>query len=177
MTAVEQNAEFTETSQEAARDYESLLAEYSAALQRLTAAYTASVGDQEDLFQEIAIAIWQALPRLRHECSERTFVYRIAHNRAINFLARARNHAVRAETETEVADARPDPESHVSQAQERHQLLAAIARLPIPYRQVITLTMEGLEYAEIGEILGIRANNVSVRVNRARKMLRQILEK
>jgi DNA-directed RNA polymerase specialized sigma24 family protein len=37
--------------------------------------------------------------------------------------------------------------------------------------------MEGLEYAEIGEILGSRANNVSVRVNRTRKMLRQILEK
>jgi RNA polymerase sigma-70 factor (ECF subfamily) len=48
--------------------------------------------------------------------------------------------------------------------------------LPIIYRQVIVLALEGLEYTEIAEVLGVSDNNVAVRANRARQLLRQLLE-
>jgi DNA-directed RNA polymerase specialized sigma24 family protein len=70
--------------------FEHLLAVYGPALSRLAASYTNTLSDRDDLLQEIAVAVWQALPRFRGESSERTFVYRIAHNRAITYLARAR---------------------------------------------------------------------------------------
>jgi RNA polymerase sigma factor (sigma-70 family) len=69
------------------RDLNRVLAVQGPALARLAGAYTNTSGDRDDLIQEIAIAIWQALPRFRGECSERTFVFRIAHNRAISHLA------------------------------------------------------------------------------------------
>jgi len=59
---------------------------------------------------------------------------------------------------------------------EEARLISAIHDLPIEYRQVITLTLEGMSYTEIAEILGIGESNVGVRLNRARQMLRRRLE-
>ncbi len=53
--------------------------------------------------------------------------------------------------------------------------MAAIRTLPLIQREVITLTLEELSQAEIGEVLGITENNVAVRLNRARKSLRRLL--
>ena len=65
-----------------------LLEQYRASLRRLAWSYTRNSAQRDDLFQEIALAIWRAHPGFRGECSERTFVFRIAHNRGLSFLAR-----------------------------------------------------------------------------------------
>src|SRR5215469_9476703 len=70
--------------------FERILAEHGPALSRLAGSYTHTRSDRDDLLQETAFAIWQALPRFRGECSERTFIFRIAHNRAIAYLSRYR---------------------------------------------------------------------------------------
>jgi RNA polymerase sigma-70 factor (ECF subfamily) len=127
------------------------------------------------LFQDIGLAIWQALPRFRGESSERTFIFRIAHNRAITFMAQRRP-VVAADEEIEVPDPRPNPEKGLAEEQQEARLFAAIHQLPMDYRQVITLTLEGMSYNEIAEIVGIGESNVGVRLNRARQMLRQLLE-
>lgn len=57
----------------------------------------------------------------------------------------------------------------------RDRLRAAIQRLPLAYRQAVMLMLEDLSHAEIGEILGIGESNVAVRLNRARKALREVL--
>jgi len=49
--------------------------------------------------------------------------------------------------------------------------------LPVIYRQVIVLTLEDLDYAQIAEVLGISESNVGARLSRARQMLRAELEK
>jgi RNA polymerase sigma-70 factor (ECF subfamily) len=76
----------------------------------------------------------------------------------------------------ELPDPRSNPERDLTKEQQTARLLAAIQRLPVIYRQVITLTLEDVSYAEIAEILGISESNVGVRLNRARQMLRDILE-
>ena len=58
------------------------------ALSRLVASYARSASDREDLLQEIAIALWRALPGFRGECSERAFLFRIAHNRCMTYVAK-----------------------------------------------------------------------------------------
>ena len=152
-----------------------LLAANGPALSRLAASYTKSTSDRDDLFQDIAMAIWQALPSFRGESSERTFIFRVAHNRAITHLAKPRP-AAPLEEGAEVTDPRPNPERDFSRGQQQERLLQAIHRLPIGYRQVITLTLEELSYAEIAEVLGITETNVGVRLNRARQLLREMLE-
>lgn len=155
--------------------FDRLVAANGPALMRLAASYTNSLSDRDDLLQEIAMALWQALPRFRGECSERTFLFRIAHNRAIVHLARSRSQPV-AEEEVEVHDPAPDPEAGLAQGQRVERLRQAIYRLPLVYRQVITLSLEGLGYGEIAEVLGISESNVGVRLTRARQILRDSLE-
>jgi RNA polymerase sigma-70 factor (ECF subfamily) len=155
--------------------FHQLLQANGAALIRLAASYTNSSSDRDDLFQDIALAIWQALPRFRGESSERTFIFRIAHNRAITYISKRRPLATPAE-EVELPDPRPNPEKGFAREQQETRLFAAIQRLPIDYRQVITMTLEDMSYAEIAEVLGIGESNVGVRLNRARQMLRELVE-
>lgn len=154
-----------------------LLTANGAALGRLAASYATSASDRDDLLQEISVALWQALPRFRGECSERTFLFRIAHNRCIAHLAKRRVVIALDEAEMDFPDPAPTAESALSEQQEGERLLAAIRQLPLNYRQVIVLTLEGLDYREIAQVLGIGESNVGVRLNRARNLLRDQLTK
>jgi RNA polymerase sigma factor (sigma-70 family) len=76
----------------------------------------------------------------------------------------------------EIADPRRNPEEQAIENRRREGLLDAIRRFALPYRQVILLALEDLTPPEAAAVLGITENNVAVRLNRARKMLRAILE-
>jgi len=158
------------------RQFERLLEENGPALSRLAASYTRTTGDRDDLLQEIATALWLGLPQFRRECSERTFLFRIAHNRAISHLSRNRGAATVSDEAIQVSDSRPDPEAGLAQRQQQSHLLVAVQQLPVIYRETITLMLEGMSYSEIAEILGIAESNVGARLNRARQMLRELLE-
>jgi RNA polymerase sigma-70 factor, ECF subfamily len=54
--------------------------EFGAALERLARAYEVDPELRRDLLQDIHIALWQSLARFDGRCSERTWVYRVAHN-------------------------------------------------------------------------------------------------
>jgi RNA polymerase sigma-70 factor (ECF subfamily) len=157
------------------RWFDALLAAHGPSLSRLAASYVRGSGERDDLLQEIALAVWRALPRFRGESSERTFLFRIAHNRAITYLGKRRPAASDAVEQLEIEDATPDPERRLSTEQEGQRLLSAIRQLPIAYAQVVTLTLEGMSYAEIAEVLGISETNVGVRLTRSRDMLRTLL--
>ena len=62
-----------------------------------------------------------------------------------------------------------------SSGQQGDRLVGAVRRLPLAYAQVVTLTLEGLSYAEIADVLGISETNVGARLTRARQMLRELL--
>jgi RNA polymerase sigma-70 factor (ECF subfamily) len=152
-----------------------LLATNGPALLRLAASYTSTASDRDDLFQEICLAIWKALPGFRGESSDRTSIFRIAHNRAISHLAR-RPRLPFATGEIEVLDPNPDPETDLLRRERGDSLTRAIRQLPLDYRQVMTLALEGLTYGEIAQVVGIGESNVGVRLNRGRAMLRRLME-
>lgn len=162
--------------------WELLLDQHGAALRRLAASYEADPSRCDDLFQEICLAIWRALPSFRGESSERTFVFRIAHNRGSTHGLRQRNRAA-FETPTlddsamERAPIDPgrDPEATTLALDQQRRLVAAIRRLPLGARQVLTSTLEGIPQREIAEILGISESNVAVRLHRARQRMRREL--
>jgi RNA polymerase sigma-70 factor (ECF subfamily) len=52
------------------------------------------------------------------------------------------------------------------------RLAEALRRLPLGLRQTLSLTLEGLSQSEIAEVLELSENVVSVRLHRARKLLR-----
>jgi RNA polymerase sigma factor (sigma-70 family) len=66
------------------------------------------VSDRQDLFQEIAMALWTALPRFRAAASERTWLYRIAHNVALTYSSKRRRQH-RSEQPLEATMRDPEP--------------------------------------------------------------------
>jgi len=154
--------------------FERVVREYGAALARLAAAYAPERADRDDLSQEILLAIWRALPRFRGESSERTFVFRVAHNRGITYRSRRRRHPPLPEEE-ELPDAGPDPAARLERARRHERLVAAVSRLPEPQRLAVLLHLEGLSHREIAVVQGITEENVAVRLARARKALRLLL--
>jgi len=134
---------------------QALIDAHGPALRRMVASYENVPQTREDLFQEILLALWKALPRFRGESSERTFAFRIAHNRCLSHICRREPRFAIADDPPEVVDQRPNPETQAIQARSRRTLREAIAMLPLGQRQVLQLALEDLAPAEIADVLGI----------------------
>src|SRR3954463_5812321 len=133
------------------QQFERVAHAYRGALQRLAAAYEPDAHEQEDLVQDILFALWRALPSFRGECSERTFVYRIAHNRGLTHACRRRPDHDRLDelpATQEPIDPAPRPEEKIAIAGQQSRLRDAIQRLPLAYRQVVMLMLEDLSHKE-----------------------------
>lgn len=147
---------------------------HGAALRRLAEGYAADASEEDDLLQEILFAVWRALPSFRGECSERTFVLRVGHNRGLTYRAR-RGKVYGLDEASGVADPRVDVEGDAAVADERAILIRGIRQLPRSQREVIMLYLEGLSHREIAEVLGTTDNNAAARLSRGRKALRLLL--
>ncbi len=155
--------------------FRALLRAHQGSLRRLAASYAGATSEQEDLLQEIALALWLALPSFRGESSEKTFLFRIAQNRCISHIARRRPVDSLDGLELDPADSAKGPDALVSDAEQSSRLLQGVRSLPLMHRQVIVLALEDLDYREIAAVLGITETNVGVRLNRARARLRKLM--
>jgi RNA polymerase sigma-70 factor (ECF subfamily) len=155
--------------------YGQIAREHGAMIKRIAGSYEANAHLAEELVQDIHLALWRALPSFRGNASLRTFVARIATNRAITHVARAVRLPGTAELDPEFPASAADPESQALSSNEQSRLAAEVRGLPLAYRQVTGLTLEGLTPAEIAETLGITANAVAIRLSRAKEMLRDRL--
>jgi RNA polymerase sigma factor (sigma-70 family) len=160
------------------RELARILSEHARALERVAASFTRTRADRDDLLQDFALALWKAFPSFRRECSERSFVLRVAHNRALDFLARRRPVAEPLDDHegSVVATTGKNPVLAYERKERGSQLLAVVRALPLGHRQVVTLLLEGLSQREIAEVLGTTENAVNVRVGRARSAMRALLE-
>ena len=152
-----------------------LLSEHNDSIARVASLYAKGLHDREDLRQEIALSLLRALPSFRGECSERTFVFRIAHNQGVTFSLRAKKRGHPRESDAEPLDDRPSAEMQLAQARRRSALLEAMRSLPIARRQVLSLALEELSHREIAEVLGTTEGNVAVRLSRAKAALKELL--
>jgi len=159
----------------AANSFRTVVSEHGAMLRRIAAAYEADPALREELGQEVLMAVWRALPGFRGEASVKTFIARVAHNRAIDHVAR---HAAAPRTaaldESWASDA-PSPLETLERRDTRERLTRAVHGLPLPLRQVTVQTLEGFTPAEIADVLGVNANVVSIRLTRAKAALRDML--
>jgi RNA polymerase sigma-70 factor (ECF subfamily) len=147
---------------------------YQPALRRLVSAYVVNSADREDLLQEIAAGIWKSLPGFRGDSSERTWIYRIAHNIAIRNSSQVRARSARAPG-LEMPFDRPSGERSAEDAlllgERQRALMDGIRELPAADRQIVTLHLEGLSTAEIEEVTGVSAGAVATRLTRIRQRL------
>jgi RNA polymerase sigma-70 factor, ECF subfamily len=157
-----------------------IIEQYQPALWRLVNSYEADPGRREDLFQEIALGVWQALPRFRGDSSERTWLYRIAHNIAISALESRRRRDIRElpmPDSVERMGGWNDPDRGLVVEEQRQAVLAAIQELAPVDRQLIVLHLEGLSYQEIEEVSGLSESAIASRLSRIRDRLTEVIRK
>jgi RNA polymerase sigma-70 factor (ECF subfamily) len=145
--------------------FSGLMETFAGPIRRLCRAYAFSAADREDLFQDIFLAVWRALPGFRGDASARTWIYRIAHNVAFTWQTRDRRRQRRETGWSEDIE----PVGHMDVR--RIALNQAIASLNPADRTLTLLWLEGLSAAEIEDVTGMKAATVAMRLSRIRKHL------
>lgn len=158
------------------------MTEHEKLLRHIITGFEAKIAIQDELFQEIALNIWRALPKFRQDSAVKTFVARIAHNVLATHVAKAVK-TIKADhglsdisMEAEKDKQQPTPYQSLNQSQRQQRLADAIRQLKLEQQQVITLALEGMSYQEIADVLVITTNLVGVRLQRAKTSLAQLLE-
>jgi len=159
------------TSTERERLFQDLFAANRSRIQRLCYGYLGPGGDVDDLFQEVMINVWNALPSFRGEARPSTWLYRIAVNTALIHRRKIRP----AEPLPELRDPARGAQQSLEDAERLAALRTAIASLPDQDRLIMTLLLEGMSYKEIAEITGLTVNHVGVKISRAKAALEEML--
>lgn len=158
-----------------APSFEQVIAGHLPMIRRIAAAYESNASTREDVVQDILCAVWRALPNFRGEGSLRSFIARVAANRAITHVQRALKVPDSAELTRDFVASEPGPEAHAIAVDERERLVAALRTLPIGLREPALLALEGLTQQEIALVLGITPNAVAIRMTRAKSQLRKLI--
>lgn len=122
--------------------------------------------EANDLMQEVLIKLWKGYGSFRGECDEKGWIWRIAMNTCITYDGKRKKSA-----DIPVDSLLTDNTAETKQIKMLHD---RIHRLQPFDRAIIMLWLEDLSYDEIGEIVGITAKNVSVRLVRIKEELKKM---
>ncbi len=148
--------------------------QFGGALARMARGYEANPDARRDLEQELQVALWQSFERFDGRCSLSTWVWRVAHNRAVSFVVSQKRHRQRGWSSIEELEISHDAASTIDDADERDamaRILAIIDCLDPPDRQIMLLYLEGVTGADIAEITGVTSDAVATKIHRFKAML------
>lgn len=136
-----------------------------------------------DVTQEVFIKVYNSLERYSCDYKFSTWLYRIAHNAAIDHLRRNSMNSLSLETETadgtyqlQIESPNPTPEQERERSEWRAEIESVVKQLPAAYRDLILLRhSRDLSYDEIAEITDLPLGTVKNRLFRAREMMRGLL--
>lgn len=150
------------------------LAEHLGLMLKVVRGCAAAPQDQDDLFQDVLVAIWSSIPSFRGEAKETTWIYRVAFNTALAWQRVEKRRRVGHEMflkfevppEAQAGSTETAPDREIVE-----QLYAAIRQLPKVDASLALMHLDGLSYQEMADVLGISENYIGVKLNRIRKVL------
>jgi RNA polymerase sigma factor (sigma-70 family) len=151
--------------------FQAWIAEHIGVLHRIARAF-ATGSDQQDLLQELLVTVWRAAPSFRGESAPATFIFRVAHNRALTWRRGEARRRLRDEAYRRLhVEEEPGGDAALLD-----RLYAAIRQLAPLDRSLMLLALEGQSYAEIAALHGLSESNVGARLSRARQQLIHLTE-
>lgn len=159
------------------RAFAEIVSRHKQFLYGLTVRLVGSADDALDLVQEAFVSAHGALKRYDPERPMRTWLARIAINKARDWRRKERVRAVLRSVlplgdAPDVAADQVSVEQQVSDRAELAEVSRQIAKMPAKLREVLVLrTIEGLPQLQVAEMLGISEKSVETRLYRARRYL------
>lgn len=152
------------------KEFVGLLKQHQKIVHKVCNLYMDRHSDREDLFQEITLQAWKAYGNFRGDAKFSTWLYRVALNTAITFFRKEKKHP-----ETWITDTVPEqePEAYDPVEEQVKAMYAAIGELSKIDKALVMLYLEDYNYQEIGEMMGITANNVAVKMSRIKIKLKE----
>ncbi len=172
-----------------ARAWDQLVRRHETQVYNFSLRLTGNPTDALDLMQEVFLGVYRNLHRFRGESQFSTWLFRIAHNKAID-MARRRPSSTSLESALEDAgdliEARwqqlddvpeQDPQALLDERQRNALILAQMAALPLEQRLVVELKVfQSLTFEEIAELQDISANTAKTRFYTALRRLKALME-
>lgn len=144
----------------------SAIQNYTSLLLHVAYTYLQNRAEAEDVVQEVFFTYYQKAPQFRNEDHEKAWLLRVTANKCKNILKSSWFHKVL------LGEELPHFED-----EERPDVMDAISRLPVKYREVICLHyVEGYKINEIADLLHRTPTAVGTQLQRARKRLSIELE-
>lgn len=137
---------------------------------------TGSKEDAEEVTQDVFVSVHRSLPGFGFRSSFKTWLYRIAMNRAINaYRKRSKDRKRRVELDENTGAEGPEG---IKRAEDREAVGKMLEKLPPEQRACLVLKeIDGMKYEEIADTLKINLNTVRTRIKRAREKLVSIYGK
>lgn len=146
------------------QQFDCALKQYGAAIRRIARIYGRAAGDEDDLQQEILVAVWRGLPKFRGDSSLGTWVYRVALNTALQHRRKQRRRPLLEPASDTLASS-----DRADDSRQERVLLEFIDTLGPLDRAILLLYMDGRTHAEIGEVTGLSVTAVGVRIHRVKQ--------
>ena len=130
--------------------------------------FSRDADEVNDLFQEVLVNLWKGFEGFEGRSDIRTWVYRVALNTCISLDRKKRRQATaRLSMDINLFE---DDDTDTRQVALLHKRISLLQPFD---RAIVLLWLENLPYDEIGQIVGISAKNVGVRLYRIREQLKQ----
>lgn len=165
MNTKKKKTESADCEQEFAR----LVREHKATIYTVCYMFSKDADEVNDLFQEILINLWRGFAHFEGRSDIRTWFYRVSLNTCIS-IDRKKKRGTTVPLSMDI-NLYEDNDADTRQVK---LLYDRISRLGPFDRAIVLLWLEGLPYDEIGEIVGISAKNVSVKLVRIREQLKKL---
>ena len=147
---------------------------HQAILFKVARAYGATHADREDLFQEIALQVWNSIPAFRGDAAVFTWIYRVALNTALAWSRKEKKHG-RGRQDLEAASGLLISSDNRDPRLE--WIYQRIAELDDVSRSLALLMLDGFSYRDMSQILSLSESNVGVKINRIKAALAAQLAK
>jgi RNA polymerase sigma-70 factor, ECF subfamily len=164
------------------RRFAELVVRYQDPVFAMARRFVGSPGDAEDVAQEAFLHAYRGLEGFEGKARFSTWLYRITWNLCADWLRRhrrsGRGAAAPISDASEMADGRVDLEGELLASEEKLMVRQALDALDEKYRSVIVLLYyQKLSYEEIASVLGVPLKTVETRLYRARRLLKESLER
>jgi RNA polymerase sigma-70 factor, ECF subfamily len=156
-----------------------IMNQYGQEILQLAYSYVNNKAIAEDLTQDIFVKCYKSLHTYSGKAKLRTWLWRIAINHCKDFLRSWYNRNVVSigEEQTHNGTKKELVEQEVIQKEEDEELISAIMKLPIKYREVVYFFYyQELPIKEIAELTDTGVNTVKTRLRRAKELLKERLE-